>query len=374
VQAAGFEAAVAFVIGLAESESARTCNSLGLGLLSSLAKDALDQTVAVSPAGLVAALALLAPGARGAAGKALTTELGHDPDSFGRMLRDAAFSSSTGKAAVLMASALWPSTRLTLQGDYLARMQDQDGTEIRPIDFAGTDAAATINSWVSEHTRGLIRHVTDRLPADTIAAITSAVYFKAAWDIAFNPALTQPGTFERGQAARLTVPMMQREGTFAYCEGSSFQAVCLHFAGDAWQALVVVDRDEEAAMANPSAFAARKGKLIMPRLSFKTAAELTGPLQENGLADVISRDADFSGIADQAFHVSAIRQSIAMNADETGAEAAAATIAKFRPRIMLPAELRPFTMLVNRPFLFAIRHRVTGLLLFAAKVCDPGTT
>ena len=76
VQPAGFEAAVEFVIGLAERESAAKCSSLGLGLLSSLAKAAPDQTVAVSPAGLVAALALLAPGARGAAGKALTSELG----------------------------------------------------------------------------------------------------------------------------------------------------------------------------------------------------------------------------------------------------------------------------------------------------------
>ena len=31
------------------------------------------------------------------------------------------------------------------------------------------------------------------------------------------------------------------------------------------------------------------------------------------------------------------------------------------------------TMRVNRPLLFLIRHRLTSLLLFGAKVCDPGT-
>ena len=63
-----------------------------------------------------------------------------------------------------------------------------------------------------------------------------------------------------------------------------------------------------------------------------------------------------------------------LSADEAGAEAAAATIAKFKPQFVAAGELRPFTMLVNRPFLFAIRHRLTGLLLFASKVCDPGTS
>lgn len=374
VQPAGFEAAVKFVIGLAERPCARTCNSLGLGVLSSLAKAAPGETVAVSPAGLVAALALIAPGAKGAAGAALSAGLDYDPDEFERMLRDA-YNRSTGEAEVLMARALWPSTRLTLQADYLARLQDQDGAEIHPIDFAGTDAAAAINSWMGEHTRGLIRHATDALAADTIAAITSAVYFKAAWAKAFNPAHTQPGTFERGHGARLTVPMMQRDESCLYCEGPSFQAVCLYFAGLAWQAIIVAVNEGNPARVYPSEleFAPRKGRLIMPRLSFKTAAELTGPLKKSGLADVVSRNADFSGIGDQAFHLDSIRQSIAMSADEAGVEAAAATIARARPRFA-GGEPPPFTMLVDRPFLFAIRHRATGLLLFAAKVCDPGTS
>jgi serpin B len=373
----GFEPAVAFVKRQPApgGEGIAAANSLGLGLLSSLAGEAPDKTVAVSPAGLVTALALIAPGAGGATAKALTAVLGNDPGSIGHLLGDQARrdAEDSSGAVALFAGAVWASARLVLNPDYVARLKQQ-GADIRAIDFTGADAITTINSWIEEHTRGLVPRAVDHLPADTIAAITSAVYFKAAWQSAFDPALTQPGTFEQSPAARLPVPMMSREGTFKYCEAARFQAVCLGFAGDAWEALVVLDRDGQDAGDEPAGltFAPRKGTLTMPRLALKTAAELAGPLRENGLADVVSRGADFSGIGDQAFYLSAIRQSITLSADESGAEAAAATVGRFKPRIAI-REKAPFTMLVNRPFLFAIRHRLTGLLLFVAKVCDPGT-
>ena len=56
--------------------------------------------------------------------------------------------------------------------------------------------------------------------------------------------------------------------------------------------------------------------------------------------------------------------------DEQGTEAAAATAIAFRPSAAFRAP-PSVTMVVDRPFLFAIIHTPTGLPLFAGQVSHP---
>jgi len=55
-------------------------------------------------------------------------------------------------------------------------------------------------------------------------------------------------------------------------------------------------------------------------------------------------------------------------ADLAGTEAAAATAVMMRSSIR---RVPYFTMRINRPFLFLIRDRVTGTILFMGRVTDP---
>jgi serpin B len=56
--------------------------------------------------------------------------------------------------------------------------------------------------------------------------------------------------------------------------------------------------------------------------------------------------------------------------DEAGTEAAAATAVVIGERAA-PAE--PVEMTVDRPFVFVIRDRQTGTILFVGRVVDPST-
>lgn len=81
------------------------------------------------------------------------------------------------------------------------------------------------------------------------------------------------------------------------------------------------------------------------------------------------RRADFSRLSDRALedelYVHWVRQKTYVQEDEEGTTAAAATGVG-----MGPTSVRP-TFRVDRPFLLALRERLSGTLLFLGKVVDP---
>jgi serpin B len=110
--------------------------------------------------------------------------------------------------------------------------------------------------------------------------------------------------------------------------------------------------------------------LTMPRFDLETSLELHDLFKELGMGHVFCPAQDFEGMAeggglciDYALH----RATIAV--DEKGTEAAAATM------VAVPVErVQDVEMTVDRPFLFAIVARETGMVLFLGRVLDPSTS
>ncbi len=79
--------------------------------------------------------------------------------------------------------------------------------------------------------------------------------------------------------------------------------------------------------------------------------------------------ADFSGIADTGeLYIGNIIHKAFVKVDEAGTEAAAATAVNLDGRA---APLDPQTLDVDRPFIYLIRDRATGAILFLGRVMDP---
>jgi serpin B len=81
--------------------------------------------------------------------------------------------------------------------------------------------------------------------------------------------------------------------------------------------------------------------------------------------------ADFSGIAEhESLRVDRVVQRAHVEVDERGTTAAAATGATMR-LVSMVVPRPPIELRVDRPFLFAVRDRMTGALLFLGQVTDP---
>jgi len=95
-----------------------------------------------------------------------------------------------------------------------------------------------------------------------------------------------------------------------------------------------------------------------------------------GMSLAFSASADFSGINGrtpsdpEALFVSAVLHKAFVEADEEGTEAAAATAAVMAMGRRVSVE-RPVVFRADHPFLFAIRDRASGAIVFLGRVADP---
>jgi serpin B len=112
--------------------------------------------------------------------------------------------------------------------------------------------------------------------------------------------------------------------------------------------------------------------LQLPRFSFTTALDASALLKALGIAAAFDgKAADFTGISkEKPLFIGPVLHKAFVAVDESGTEAAAATVVMMRTgSAMRPQEPRPFV--VDHPFLFVIRHRATGVVLFVGRVVDP---
>jgi serpin B len=92
-----------------------------------------------------------------------------------------------------------------------------------------------------------------------------------------------------------------------------------------------------------------------------------------GLKAPFARGADFTGIDDgvNELFVNMILQRVVVDVNEKGFEGAAASAAMVVPGSAPPKPTTPVTVVVDRPFLFLVEHRVSGALLFYGAISDP---
>ncbi len=368
--------------------------ALGADLYQILTEDAADTVF--SPASVASALRIALCGARGqtAAELARVLHLDEDPkpqDAAATGLRltltsgGPASGSGSGSATFRAPNTVWIQSGLPVRAAFKARLHD--AVTLAAADFrAAPEATRTeINQVIATQTEGKISGL---LPSGTITALTrlvlaSAVYLKAAWTDPFPERATAGAPFYpdgRDQPA-LTVPMMHGTASRAYLRGDGYQAVLLPYR-DINLAMAVLLPDGPLAALRPKVAAAGLGGLLagaarhrvtlsLPRFRLEAAFDLIPALRRLGVVAAFGADADFGEITEAApLRIGAVAHKAYVDVDEQGTEAAAATAVVIRAA----AAMRPppaVTMVVDRPFLFAIVDGATGLPLFLGQVSHP---
>jgi serpin B len=107
--------------------------------------------------------------------------------------------------------------------------------------------------------------------------------------------------------------------------------------------------------------------LWLPRFSLSYDTYLNKPLKDMGMGVAFDGAADFSRLSPlgEDMCISFVRQKTFMEVDEAGTRAAAATGVGVGAVSLGPA------LVADRPFLLAIRERLSGTVLFAGWIGDP---
>ncbi len=293
--------------------------------------------------------------------------------------------SGGGSATFRAPDTVWIQSGLPVRGKFMARLHG--AVTYADADFAAAPEAvrAEINRVIAAQTEGKIA---DLLPPGIITALTrlvlaSAVYLKASWTAPFPEHATAGTPFypDGPDHPALTVPMMRGTASRAYLRGDGYQAVLLPYR-DISLAMAVLLPDGPLTTLRPKLAAAGLGGLLagtgrhqvtlsLPRFRLEAAFDLIPALRRLGVVAAFGDDADFGEITEAAqLRIGAVAHKAYIDVDEQGTEAAAATAVVMRTAAaMRPPP--PVTMVVDRPFLFAIIDSTTGLPLFLGQVSHP---
>jgi serine protease inhibitor len=365
-------------------------NDFGFRLLRTLNANGTATNLIVSPISVSQALTMTYNGARGSTRTAMARTLGigamNDAqlNASNRQLLEALHKADPD-ARLEIANALWLRESLAINPEFVALNKDYYGADVRSVDFAGDPQRATeiINAWVSRNTQGKIPSIVGRLETDTALVLTDAVYFKGGWSEVFDPQESKPRTFFGPDGKSATAPMMEQDGFYSYLETNDFQGIRLAYGNGQFAMYVFLPRaknglakllkslDESHWAKWTKKFASSNGTIVLPKFEVRYGEKLNAVLEAMAMGVAFDKEADFSGITRSPIYISDVEHKTYVKVDEKGTEAAAATAVVTRFMSAIVGTGKPFRMIVDHPFAFAIAERGTGAILFVGTVVDP---
>ena len=289
-----------------------------------------------------------------------------------------------GDVRLRVANSLWPQEGYPLLDEFLALTEQFYGVVITALNYGEPEEARQrINTWVKERTEGKIEEL---IPPEALLALlvlVNAITFKGNWARQFDEALTQDAPFWLAVEDQVRVPLMQQLGPFGYARVDDLHILELPYAGDDVSMIVLLPAEIDGLAALEDSLSVESlrrwmGRLresevqvYLPRFEMRCGFELSGRLKAMGMTDAFDNSADFSGIdGTLSLYIWAIFHQAYVDVNEEGTEAAAATAVVMAPKgIPLPSP----TFRADHPFVFLIREKTTGSILFLGRVTNPAS-
>ena len=371
-----------------EQLAATATTNFGLALFRTVnARTARDGNLALSPVSASLALGMLMAGSEGETLDQVRRTLG-----FGT--RPVADVAASYKALIPLLTTLDTSVKMTFANSawfdtgsppsttFSQTLTDAFGARIESLPFSAPSSVTTINAWVSNATNARIPTIIDELTPDAIALLINATYFKGQWRSQFDPANTRAADFYVSASSTIRVPTMSSaKGLVRLSFGDDGVMVGeLPFGGDAFVMTLVMPPTGTLESFVDSLTPARWQSLLarlpaqsdtllvqLPKFRLEVERKLKADLATLGMPSPFMNaqlDPMFRSPASNRA-ISDVVQKVFVDVNEEGAEAAAATSVGATVTSLPPA------FIVDRPFLFAIRERLSGTILFLGKVVRP---
>jgi serpin B len=363
-------------------------NTFALALFGRLRKS--DGNLFYSPYSISTALAMTRAGARGETARQMDQVLHFSLDAdrlhpafaeLNRLLNDA-----PRDYQLQVAQSLWGDASLVVRPEFQDLLDKSYGAGLRQVDFArhSEEARQKINHWVEDKTKDKIKDLLHRgdIDARTRMVLVNAIYFKADWQHPFNKQDTQKdGVFHAG-AKDEKVPLMRQTEHFRYAEEERLQVLELPYGKEALSMVLLLPRDKDGLAKverelTPARLerclgklASRRVELTLPRFKVEARFNLADELKALGMPLAFSGAADFSGMSSSGkLMISKVIHQAFVDVHEEGTEAAAATVVIHGNNGKVPRPPVPFR--ADHPFLFLLRDRQTGSILFLGRLADP---
>ena len=350
--------------------------------------------VFLSPHSISAALAMSFGGARGETEAEMARTLRFRLDqhrlhaAFAALQADLHEGAAAGDYQWHAANRLWGQRDYGILPAYRELTERYYGAPLEEVDFRSASEAArqAINRWVELQTQERIRDILPygSLSADTRLVLANAVYFFGNWEKPFSTVGTRPAPFFVAPGEAVEVPLMYRLGHYRYAARDGVQLVEIPYRGGRLAMVVVlpaerfglaeVERQLTAARLEEwiGASRSRRVRIRLPRFRVEAAYRLGEPLGQLGLRQVFGPGADLTGMSPRGdLFLGEVYHKAFVEVNEHGTEAAAATVPEAPMAEPGPPPPPPIEFRADHPFLFILRDRKSGSILFLGRLANP---
>ncbi|XP_006972724.1 neuroserpin [Peromyscus maniculatus bairdii] len=357
-----------------------------------------DENILFSPLSIALAMGVMELGAQGSTLKEIRHSMGYDGLKNGEefsFLKDFSNMVSAEESQYVMkiANSLFVQNGFHINDEFLQMMKKYFNAEVNHVDFSQNVALANyINKWVENYTNSLLKDLVSPRDFDSVThlALINAVYFKGNWKSQFRPENTRTFSFTKDDESEVQIPMMYQQGEFYYGEfsdgsneaGGIYQVLEIPYEGDEISMMLVLSRQEvplatlepllKAQLIDEWTNSVKKQKVevYLPRFTVEQEIDLKDTFKALGVTEIFNKDANLTAMSDKKeLFLSKIVHKSFIEVNEEGSEAAAASgmIAISRMAVLYPQ------VIVDHPFLFLIKIRKTGTILFMGRVMHPET-
>lgn len=375
----------AVVRSLTDSEKAivEADHHFGFSVFRAISESEPDKSMFISPLSMSMALGMTLNGARGetrdqmletlALAGLSETEINESYRSVIDLLRGL-----DPKVKFEIANSIWHRRTFQPETAFLDVNRQYFDAEVQGLDFDSPEAVETINAWVEESTDGKIDKIIESIARKTVMYLINAIYFNGTWTYEFKKSDTRELPFTTLEGKDVDVPMMAQEAHLPYFENETLQTVDLPYGDSLYSMSVILPRkgvdvnalasgmDTETWTGWVSRLKPRRVSLRLPRFQLEYKIELKDVLSSLGMSTAFDPDfADFTGIhRDGNLFINSVLHKTFVQVDEEGTEAAAVTSVD----VAVDSVGGGTQMHVDRPFIFVIRERHSGTILFIGKV------
>ncbi|KAJ8798800.1 hypothetical protein J1605_016603 [Eschrichtius robustus] len=375
-----------------QSPAAHLATDFGVKVFQQVVQASKDLNVVFSPYGVASVMAMLQLTTGGETQRQIQEAMQFKIDEKGmapalrRLYKE--LMGPWNKDEISTADAIFVQRDLKLVQGFMPHFFRLLRTTVKQVDFSEIERARFIvNDWVKRHTKGMISDLLGEGAVDQLTrlVLVNALYFNGQWKMPFLESSTHHRLFHKSDGSTVSVPMMAQTNKFNYTEfttpdGHYYDILELPYHGDTLSMFIAAPYEKEVPLSaltnilDAQLISQWRGNmtrltrlLVLPKFSLESEVDLRRPLENLGMTDMFRpNQADFSRLSDQELlYVSQALQKVKIEVNESG------TVASSSTALIVSARMAPEEIIMDRPFLFVVRHNPTGTVLFMGQVMEP---
>ena len=307
---------------------------------------------------------------------------------------------NTNKVKVSNASFIKTKYHDLVTKTFTNHLKDNYNAEIIYDEFSTPDP---INNWVKEKTNGMIPKIVDEIDPNFMMGVFNAVALELEFKDKFDCTSTYKTRFTKSDGLHMDVYMMRKKyenSDATYVKKDDYEAVSISYKNDdenhySFEFIGIkvddinkfinsLDDNKIKNIMNDGIVASEENniELKLPRFSYNYSLDTNNfikVLNNLGIKEAFSKNVDLTGFINEEDikkyniepEISEAIHKTYIDVNEDGTRAAAVTGFLYNDKSAMPLNEKIYSITFDEPFIYMIREKITGEILFFGTVYEP---